>query len=99
MQVLKGGFLQRDASVRALSSDRRNFFHNVSQKFKRLAAQCEIPPHRTMPFRDLISGRAKGDGPKVTEPNLRLPAVVSENLRGFLRFPAHSKCLNFQEKG
>ena len=44
-------------------------------------------------------------GPKVTEPNLRFPAVFCENLRfsakicGFLRFPAPSKCLNFQEKG
>ena len=42
---------------------------------------------------------------KVTEPNLRLPAVYCENLRfpakicGFLRFPAPSKCWNFQEKG
>ena len=43
---------------------------------------------------------------KVTmEPNLRFPAVFCENLRfsakiyGFLRFPAPSKCLNFQEKG
>ena len=38
-------------------------------------------------------GRAKGDGPKVTEPNLRFPAVFCENLRfaakicGFLRSP------------
>ena len=50
-------------------------------------------------------GRAKGDGPKVTEPNLRFPAVFCENLRfsakicGFLRFPAPSKCWKFQEKG
>ena len=46
--------------------------------------------------------RAKGDGPKVTEPNLRKSrgslrksAVSCENLR----FPAPSECLNFQEKG
>ena len=50
-------------------------------------------------------GRAKGDAPKVTEPNLRFPAVFCENLRfsakicGFLRFPAPSTCLNLQEKG
>ena len=50
-------------------------------------------------------GRAKGDAPKVTEPNLRFPAVCCENLRfpakicDFLRFPAPSKCWNFQEKG
>ena len=41
----------------------------------------------------------------MTEPNLRFPAVFCENLRfsakirGFLRFPAPSKCLNFQAKG
>ena len=46
-------------------------------------------------------GRAKGDGPKVTEPNLRFPPVFCENLRfaakicGFLRKSAPSKCLNF----
>ena len=40
-------------------------------------------------------GRAKGDAPKVTKPNLRFPAVSCENLR----FSAPSKCLNFQEKG
>ena len=50
-------------------------------------------------------GRAKGDAPKVTEPNLRFPVVFCENLRfpakicGFLWFPAPSKCWNFQEKG
>ena len=49
--------------------------------------------------------RAKGDAPKVTEPNPRFPAVFCENLRfsakicGFLRFPAPSKCWYFQEKG
>ena len=47
----------------------------------------------------------KGDAPKVTEPNLRFPAVFCENLRfpakicGFLRFPAPSECWNLQEKG
>ena len=41
----------------------------------------------------------------MTEPNLRFPAGLCENLRfsakirGFLRFPAPSTCLNFQEKG
>ena len=50
-----------------------------------------------------LQGRAKADGPKVTEPNLRFPAVFCENLRfsakscGFLRFPAPSKCWNLQE--
>ena len=50
-------------------------------------------------------GRAKGDDPKVTEPNLRKSSVFCENLRfsvkicGFLQFPAPSKCWNFQEKG
>ena len=50
-------------------------------------------------------GRDKGDAPKVTEPNLRFPAVFCENLQfsakicGFMRFPAPFKCLNFQEKG
>ena len=40
----------------------------------------------------------------MTKPNLRFPAVCCENLWfsakicGFLRFPAPSKCLNFQEK-
>ena len=44
------------------------------------------------------------DAPKVTEPNLRFPAVFCENLRfparicGFLRFPSPSKCWNFQGK-
>ena len=53
----------------------------------------------------LFFRRAKSDGPKVTEPNLRFPALFCENLRfsakicGFLRFPAPSKCWNFQEKG
>ena len=40
-------------------------------------------------------GRAKGDGPKVTEPNLRFSAKIC----GFLRFNVPSKCLNFQKKG
>ena len=61
-----------------------------------------IGPSRTTQFRAELN---KGDAPKVTEPNLRFPAVFCENLRfsakicGFLRFPAPSKCLNFQEKG
>ena len=51
-----------------------------------------------------LLGLAKGDRPKVTEPNLRFPAVFCKNLLfsakicGFLRFPAPSKCLDFQEK-
>ena len=46
-----------------------------------------------------------GDAPKVTEPDLRFPAVFCENLRfsakicSFLRFPAPSTYWNFQEKG
>ena len=38
----------------------------------------------------MIWGRAQGDGPKVTEPNLRFPAVFCENL---LRFSAVSCAL------
>ena len=60
---------------------------------------------RTATQRSKNRSRAKGDALKVTEANLRFPAVLCENLRfsakicGFLRFPAPSKCLNFQEKG
>ena len=53
-----------------------------------------------------IRAELKGDGPKVTEPNLRFPAVFCENLLrfsaricGFLRFPAPSKCLNSRRRG
>ena len=45
--------------------------------------------------------RAKGDRPKVTEPNLRFPSVFCEDLRFSaknLRFPAPSKWWDFQEK-
>ena len=53
------------------------------------------------PDSDACWAELKGDGPKVTEPNLRFTAKIFGFLRicGFLRFPAPSKCLNFQEKG
>ena len=35
-------------------------------------------------------GRAEGDGPKATEPNLQFQAVFCENLRFYLQFPAPS---------
>ena len=61
------------------------------------------PLFQKTPFSDAEHGKLsqghrasyKGDAPKVTEANLRFPAVFCENLR----FPAPSKCLNFQEKG
>ena len=36
------GFLQRDASMRALWSDRPNCSHNVSQKVKRIRHLSEV---------------------------------------------------------
>ena len=48
-----------------------------------------------------LRDRAKGDAPKVTELNLRFPAVFCDNLRFSAKicgFPAPSECLNFQDK-
>ena len=48
---------------------------------------------RSLILRVVLEGRAIGDAPKVTEPNLRFPAAFCENLRfstkicGFLRPP------------
>ena len=64
-----------------------------------------VPQVRSSLWMNLIFhprlGRAKGDAPKVTEPNLRFPAVFCENLRfpakicGFLRFPDALQMLEF----
>ena len=43
-QVLKGVFLQRDASMRALWSDRQICSHNVSRKLKRIRRLSEYGP-------------------------------------------------------
>ena len=52
----------------------------------------------TLSWRESVSRTAL----KASEPNLRFPAIFSENLRFLLeslRFPAPSQCLNLQEKG
>ena len=52
------------------------------------AGNSDTLPKRANNFKKQLKnpayGRAKGDGPKVTEPNLQFPAVFCENLR----FPA-----------
>ena len=58
----------------------------------------KIPPPSKKLCNHFDWGRAKGDGPKVMEPNLRFPAVFCENLRfsaticGFLRPPNAGIC-------
>ena len=45
-----------------------------------------------------VSGRAKGDGPKVTEPNLRFPTVFCENLQ-FAAVSCTLQMLEFPREG